>query len=139
MKGSAQWWSAVLACVLLSAAGCVGTRDQPATPTPQGVKVSEQANGTTVTLAVGQALAVELRSLGDGGYGPWVLTTAPAPAILRLARATHEPSTSGRLGDFGRHVFGFDAVAAGRTRLVATATRPWNGEAVTYSLDVTVR
>jgi predicted secreted protein len=126
--------SIVLGLLVASAGACGSHRDQ----TPD-VVVDRQANGTTVVLGSGQTLGVELASLGDGGFDPWVLATAPARAVLRLTSTGHVPPTRDLPGAFGTDRFEFDAVAAGTTGLAATATRPWSGETATFQLQVVVR
>lgn len=145
--------SSMLAVVVMACAGCNGA----GAPSAAGAQsnagdgtggaalaaavVTLDANGSTVSLAPGQKLTLRLRNLGDGGYGAWVLATSPDAAILRLGSSTHEPPAPGApLGNFGQDVFAFQALAAGETRVVATATRPWKGgETETFTLSVVVR
>lgn len=105
----------------------------------QSLSVGEQDGGSTVRLRAGKALQVRLRSARSGGYDDWVLATAPDPVVLKPTGAEHEPPTVVMPGASGNDVFRFEALAKGRTRLVATATRPWKGgETETFTLDVVV-
>jgi hypothetical protein len=116
----------------VAACGSSGSRQQ--------VTVNGQANGTTVVVPLGQTLVVELRNAGDGGFLDWVLDPAPASTVLRLAQESHRlRSRDAMPGNFGRDIFEFDTVNAGTTLLGMTATRPWSGETLTYTLDVVVR
>jgi predicted secreted protein len=103
--------------------------------------VTLDANGTTVSATVGRTLTLRLRNLGDGGYQPWVLAAPPDPAVLRLTSSSHEePGPGALLGNFGQDVFTFQALAPGLTKLVATATRPWQGGGTeTFKLSIVVR
>jgi predicted secreted protein len=116
-----------------------GAAQRASPPAPADVLVGNQANGTAVTLQAGQKLTVELRSLGDGGYTNWAITTPPSPGVLALTASTHEPPSAAQPGNFGKDLFVFEARAPGETPFVATATRPWSGESATFTLDVTVR
>jgi predicted secreted protein len=105
------------------------------------VTVDDPGNGTTVTVATGQTLAVGLTSYGDGGYTPWALATAPDPSVLRLLRTGNASiHGDGRPGDFGRDILVFEAVGAGTTRIVETTSCPWDPSTlVTHTLGVVVR
>ncbi len=102
-----------------------------------GVYVDEASNGRTVVIRVGQDLGITLRSLTDSGYSTWSLAMPPDPALLERTGSRHLPG-SGAPGDGGMDVFTFRGVSAGRTSLVATATRTFSGETETYALTVGV-
>jgi predicted secreted protein len=103
------------------------------------VIVFDPENGSTVTVTVGQTLAVGLTSHGDGGYTPWALATPPEPSILRLVRTGNDGAGTAP-GNFGRDVLVFDAVGAGTTEIVETTSRPWDATSVmTHTTSVVVR
>ncbi|MCA8901999.1 MAG: protease inhibitor I42 family protein [Hyphomonas sp.] len=103
-------------------------------------------DGTSVTLAMGETLRIELESIPTAGY-IWQITARPD--ILELAgeggRPT-DPDVQNQPGyTGGNHYLSFDltAVAAGTGTLELVEGRPWElkaGEAPddTYSLQVTV-
>lgn len=135
----------VLGVATLAACGASGgarSQQVAAGVEPDAIVTVDGARSAPVTLAVGRTLAVELRSLGDSGYGNWVLTGAPDPAVLELKQATHappDPHPPGFVGDFGKDLFVLRASGVGETRLVLTATRPWSGETASFTLAVVVQ
>jgi len=122
----------LFAALLLVATACDGSAPS--------VSIDEQSNGASIPLTVGENLAVTLKSLGDSGFPNWTVTTSPDHAVLKSMAAEHQQATSGLLGDFGKDIFKFQAVAPGQTSLIASAAQPWSGGAtVTFTLAIQVR
>lgn len=132
MKGT---WAFAMGVVLSAAVTACGSER------PWGdVTVFDAADGATVTVAVGQTLAVGRHSAGDGGYSPWSLAAPPDPAVLRLVRTGNDRSRHANPGDYGRDIFVFEAVGAGTTQVVETTSRSWDPSSLmTFTLGVVVR
>lgn len=124
-------WLVLASLVVLACAGA--PRRGP------DVVIGDDADGTTVTLAAGQQLAVELRSTRSTGFDPWVLGTVPDRAVLELVRTERVPPARQLPGAGGIDRFVFAAVGSGTTQLAATARRPWEGgETVAFRVRVIV-
>jgi predicted secreted protein len=101
--------------------------------------VTDQENGRSFGMNVGQKITVNLRDPGGGGYK--FLTPEYDPAVLKMTGERHlaraEPP---RMGDFGRKVYEFQAVNGGQTTLVVPIKRPWEKQSETYlKVTITVR
>jgi predicted secreted protein len=88
--------------------------------------LTEKDTGKSVSLKVGDTLALDLRNPASGGY------TDVRPyynrQILQLEATRNIPPDSGpmrRMGDFGRLRLEFKAVRPGATDLVVQISRPW--------------
>ena len=119
--------------LLMASAGCAGGGDQGS-----DVVVGYHSNGTTVTLAAGQQLAVELQSAGSGGFDPWAIDTAPDAVVLKLVRSEHVTAAQ-EPGSTSTDRFVFGAAGAGTTELAATSSSPQSGTTLTFQLRVVVR
>jgi inhibitor of cysteine peptidase len=105
-------------------AGPTSAGETPAVPTE--VRLTEDADGTQVRLAVGGTLVVALGSNPSTGYSWAVEEPSPAqleqegPPVFEAPEAT-EPV----VGAPGTEVFTFTAVAAGTASLTLVYARPW--------------
>jgi inhibitor of cysteine peptidase len=94
-------------------------------------------NGTTVELAVGGTLVVDLEENVTTGLS-WSVETTPA-----MLKATGDeqlaPGDTGVVGAAGRHVFTWEATTAGTGELTLVYARPWEmGVAPVKRFAVTV-
>ncbi len=146
MRARNEWYVPAVAA-LLGWGVTAGCGDAPPTPVVTATGLEEvrvdlaHSNGLDATIVVisnGAALTLALRDIGDGGYGPWVIGSFPNPAILSPTSASHEAPSSGLDGDFGKDLFGFEAVTAGQTSVRFTATRSWSGDTETFTVTVIV-
>ena len=98
--------------------------------------VTREQNGSTLTLPVGDTLAIELAGNPTTGY-EWVV--AQADAHLLEAAETEYQSDSDALGAGGRYTFRFRALASGSTPVVLAYRRSWEPDPIeTFSLTVTI-
>jgi predicted secreted protein len=89
--------------------------------------LTEKDGGKTVTLRVGERLALNLRNPGDGGYT--VATPVYNKGVLKLlSRETLPGGPPPTVGDFGRIVFTLEAEGAGETDLTVQISREWEKE-----------
>ena len=96
---------------------------------PPAQVLTEQDIGKTVTLRVGEKLALDLRNPASGGYT--VGTPVYDERVLKLLSRKNIPpaaATPPKLGDFGRIVFEFAAAAPGETNLSVRISREWEKE-----------
>lgn len=120
----------VLAVAALPAAGC---------GEPETLKVGEDANGTTVQLAVGDDLAISLAENPTTGY-EWTMKLGDG---LKLLKTDYKPDDkSGELaGAGGVRTWWVEATAAGEHTVEAVYERPWESDdpqAGTFTLTVSV-
>lgn len=102
----------------------------------ENVVITDKDQGKTFTVQVGQKFSVNLRNPGGGGYN--FLTPEDDKHILKMVGKKSIPrSEPRRMGDFGRMVYEFQALKAGRTILVFPIKRPWEKESETF-LRVTI-
>ena len=98
--------------------------------------VTQKQNGETVTLPVGDTLAIELAGNPTTGY-EWVVAQADAH-LLEAAETEYQPD-SDALGAGGRYTFRFRALASGSTPVVLAYRRSWEPDPIeTFSLTVTI-
>jgi hypothetical protein len=124
---------AVLAVLAVCGSAC-GHHDDG----PDGVVVTYDDRGSTVALAAGQSLSVELWNGGSAGFDPWVVASAPDPAVLALIRTERVPAREAMPGATGTDRFVFEAAGAGSTTLGATSPSHY-GDSMTFQLQVVVR
>lgn len=137
---SARFRTAVLAAVLAVAA-CDRSPPprRPIEPQPgvaADVILRPDEGETTAGLAVGQTLAIQLKT-------PFEWTEASPPGLLRRVDAAWSPADSGvrdrgETGGDQWQVFVYRAVGAGTETLVFNEVRPWEPDAVTRTARVRV-
>jgi inhibitor of cysteine peptidase len=125
----------VLLASVIGLAGCGG---------PKPVTVTKADSGSTVTLAEGQDLVIELESNPSTGYtwevkeiDPGVLEQAGDPEYKQPAKS--DPQL---VGQGGTQVFTFHAAGKGTTIIQLIYHRTWEKDvepAETFSLTVTVQ
>jgi inhibitor of cysteine peptidase len=146
---------AVIALVAsaLAVAGCgalgLGPQDPgtPLGPTPApapsegkmaagSARLVDVDSGTTVELAVGGTLVVDLEENATTGFSWSVETT---PAMLTVTRDEQvAPADKGVVGAAGRHVFTWKATAPGTGELRLWYARPWESVQPEKVFSVTV-
>lgn len=124
----------VATCVILVLAGAGCSQ-------PSATVVTDQDDGSTVYLSVGDTLEVRLEANATTGY-EWGVDD-PAPGNLQLSSSEYEPGPPNLApvaGSGGTAVFVFEAVAMGDDTLSLTYEQPWEaGETADHwSLDVKV-
>ena len=79
------------------------------------VKVTEENNGSTVDLDIGDRLEITLESNPTTGY-QWETIGDISSYLHQLGEPVYEPSGE-RIGSGGKTIFTFEAIGAGQTRL----------------------
>ena len=108
------------------------------------LKVGESANGTKVTVAVGQTVEVSLPGNVTTGYD-WSLdpTTHGVPSLIAtVAESYASTSPAGVVGAGGVRTFVYRAVSPGTATLQLYYTRAWQTgvpPAKTFSLTIVVQ
>jgi inhibitor of cysteine peptidase len=146
----------VLVASALAVAGCgaLGVGPQgpgtPLGPTPApapadgkmaagSARLVDVDNRTTVELAVGGTLTVDLEENATTGFS-WSVETTPA-----MLKATGDEQVAaadtGVVGAAGRHIFTWEATAAGTGELRLQYARPWESvqPAKVFSVTVVVK
>jgi len=120
------WW----VVLVVFAVGACQTADD-------GVSIDEGADGTTITLAVGDVLNVALPANPSTGF-TWEVTAVDG-AILSAAGEPVFEAESTAIGSGGTMTFSFDVLAAGTTTLKMLYHRTFETEppADTFTLTVT--
>ena len=101
--------------------------------------LGEADNGSTVTVARGADIRIQLPGNPTTGYG-WQSTTGD-PSVLKPAGSTYKPS-SGALGAGGTYTFRFTAGSPGTTVVTLAYQREWETGVAplrTYTVTVVVR
>lgn len=99
--------------------------------TPSTVYVTENNNGTSISLKKGDLLNVTLHDYGDGGY-TWTITRIDTTMLRQDTRFTW--GSSGMMGDFGKDTFMFTALKSGDTTLSLACKRPFGDQDVCQNL-----
>lgn len=104
----------------------------------EGIKIDEEADGTTITLAVGDVLEVALPANPTTGF-TWEVTAVDG-AILSAAGDWVFVADSTAIGSGGTMSFSFDVLAPGTTTLEMVYYRTFESEppADTFTVTVTV-
>jgi predicted secreted protein len=102
-------------------------------PTPSTVYVTQNDNGTTISMKKGGLLNVTVRNYGDGGY-IWTVTSIDS-TMLRLENKFAWGS-SGMLGDFGKDTMVFSALQPGSTTLSLECKRPFGQQDICQKLVI---
>lgn len=117
--------------------------NQPATGTVDRT-LTESDNGSTITLAVGETLQVELPSNPTTGYS-WKVTSNDADVLTPLGEPQFalQARTTPMPGAGGTQTFHFQAVGKGQTTLTLVYVRPWETSVTptpndTWTVQVTV-
>ncbi len=128
MNAPARFAAALVALVLLCLPALAASGP--------GFTVTERDNGREYTVHPGERFTLNLRDPGDGGYS--FLTPAYDGAVLKMVGEHRTPpGEPRRMGDFGRMVYEFEAVQAGRTTLTVPIKRPWEKNSETF-LKITI-
>ena len=125
----------LLAAIAAGTVLAVTLNEKPAVKpaTPSTMFVTEQNNGTTISMKQEDLLNVTLHDFGDGGY-TWVITSID-PTMLRQDKQINWGS-SGMLGDFGKDTFLFTALKAGSTTLSFESRRAFDDQDVCQRLVI---
>ena len=117
--------------LLVVAAGACQTSDE-------GITIDEEADGTTITLAVGDVLEVALPANPTTGF-TWEVT-AVDDAVLSAVGDWVFVADSTAIGSGGTMTFSFDVLAPGTTTLEMVYHRTFETEppADTFTVTVTV-
>jgi len=108
---------AVVALAVFSAAGC-------SSPSNTIVVVTEADEGTTLSVAKGEALSVQLPANPSTGFS-WVATSTPQ-FLAAQGESTFESSANGSVvGAGGTQTNVFKVTAAGKGELIMEYLRPW--------------
>jgi inhibitor of cysteine peptidase len=104
---------------------------------PKSVKVTEEDDGNTVDLDIGDRLEITLDSNPTTGY-QWETIGDISSHLRQLGESSYEPSGEG-IGSGGKTVFIFEAIGAGQTRLELVYRQPFDKETPpTKTFDLTV-
>ena len=146
----------VVALSMLALAGCSYGQTTPAkttspsssgqstVTTPAGsLVVKETAHNTSVNLAVGQSLVINLPANVTTGYS-WNLTTTPNPTTLEKVMSSYEASVQSTpvVGGGGQEIWQFKGLKAGTTTLTLSYAHSWEisqSTTDTFTLTVTVK
>jgi predicted secreted protein len=98
----------------------------------------ERANGHKVEAKLNEEFEIALSETRTAGYR-WMVESAGAPVCRMLEEATQ--ANAAGVGGSGRHVWRFEAVAAGTGEIKLRYGRPWENSAEpaqTFGLKVRV-
>lgn len=101
--------------------------------TPSTVYVTENNNGTTISIKKGDLLNVSVHDYGDGGY-VWAITRIDNTMLRQDAQFTW--GNSGMLGDFGKNTWVFTALKTGSTTLGLECKRPFGDQNISQKLVI---
>ena len=113
-------------------------------PMPDTVNVSENNNGSQVTLKPGQEMVVRLGSNPSTGFR-WQVEKLDEAVLQQIGMAQYIPAEPGDMpspGQAGAETIRFRAACAGQTNLILAYRRPWEDDAAaeeTFNLKVVVR
>lgn len=116
--------------VLVTIAGCGGGRGD--------VVLTCADTGTTVELAPGDTLRLELASNATTGFSWQLMTEQSAPVELLSSRYL-EPETGQLVGAGGTEIWTFRARERGEARIELVYARPFDPDVVANRFDVMVR
>ncbi len=115
----------VLYCVF--AMGIVASADEPKSPVKEPAKtLTEADNGKTVTVKVGDLVAISLKGNPTTGYS-WRTAELDGKAVEQAGdpKYTTNPHPKGMVGVGGTFEFKFNAAKAGKTVVNLEYVRPW--------------
>ena len=90
------------------------------------IKVTEEDNGKTVDLDIGDRLEITLDSNPPTGY-QWEPIGDTSSHLRQLGEPSYEPEGGG-VGSGGETIFTFEAIGGGQTRLELVYLRPFDKE-----------
>jgi len=102
---------------------------------PSTMYLTENDNGTTVSMKKGDQVNLTVRDYGDGGY-VWVITDIDDEALSLINNFTW--GSSGLLGDFGNDTWVFSAMKTGSTTLGLECRRSWDQNDICQKLVIEV-
>jgi predicted secreted protein len=101
--------------------------------------VTESANGTTVSICVGQRVIVHLRGSASTGY-QWLVSQLAGVAVEQVGTVEYVPDSPGGIGVGGTFIATFAGAKAGTSTLKMVYVQPWRPDdpAGTFSLTIGV-
>jgi inhibitor of cysteine peptidase len=131
-----------LVCLMLLHLGFAATEIvAQSSPSGPNVTISEQDNGKSVQVNVGQTVVVRLPSNPTTGY-QWSAQGNPAPLALVKSDYATDPQVAGRAGAGGMQTLQFAAKSSGKVELTLGYSRPWEKDvpsAKTFKVTVVVK
>jgi predicted secreted protein len=103
--------------------------------TPSTVFVTENNNGTSISMKKGDLLNVSVHDYGDGGY-VWTISRIDSTMLRKDNQFTW--GSSGMLGDFGKDTFVFTALKTGSTTLSLECKRSFGEQAICQRLVIQI-
>ena len=100
---------------------------------PSTVYVTENNNGTIISMKKGNLLNVTVRDYGDGGY-VWAINRIDNTMLRQDKQFTW--GSSGMLGDFGKDTFVFTALKSGSTTLSLECKRLFGEQDICQKLVI---
>ncbi len=142
--------AALLSILAVALAGCasagsplpgLATPSGASSSTPGTLRLDASANGTTVTVAPGTPIALDLASNPTTGYS-WTVTTTPDRTRVSLASPVEgtyaaTPVASGVVGSGGTQSWSLHATGAGTTSIALAYARPWESTPPVETFSVT--
>jgi predicted secreted protein len=101
--------------------------------TPSTVYVTENNNGTIISMKKGDLLNVTVHDYGDGGY-VWAITRVDNTMLRQDKQFTW--GSSGMLGDFGKDTWVFTALKSGSTTLSLECKRSFGEQDICQKLVI---
>jgi predicted secreted protein len=103
------------------------------------VKLTKAASGTTVTVHVGDTIAIALAANETTGYR-WTVGTRPAAAVARLTTSRYVAPGNGVPGQGGTQRYVIKALGTGRTRFATSYAQVGSGDkGASFSIRVRVK
>jgi len=103
------------------------------TATPSTLYVTENDNGSTLSMKKGDLLNVTVRDYGDGGY-VWTIKSIDSTMLRKDTQFTW--GSSGMLGDFGKDTWVFTALKTGSTTLSLECKRTFGEQDICQKLVI---
>jgi predicted secreted protein len=128
-------WLVIIAAVAAGTVLAVTLSEKPVskTATPSTLYVSENDNGSTLSMKKGDLLNVTVRDYGDGGY-VWTIKSIDSTMLRKDAQFTW--GSSGMLGDFGKDTWVFTALKTGSTTLSLECKRTFGEQDICQKLVI---
>jgi len=126
-------------CVTIAGLALAAMNAKAAAPPP--LTVTEQDNGKTIQITVGQNLLVQLPSNPTTGY-QWSVLGNPAPLKFDKSEYASDPQAAGRMGAGGTQIMRFVAKSPGKVELKLGYARRWEKDvppAKTFAATIVVK